>query len=94
MDEDIDNYGKEDEEILDGKKKSSSFDKDFKSKIEASKKQVMGKKKETDHVDIEKATDESTIIFDGVLYGQVPQNLLRDPNIKLQAKAAYERIRS
>lgn len=45
-------------------------------------------------IDNEKVADESTIVFDGVLYGQVPQDLLRDPNIKLQAKAVYALLHS
>ena len=38
--------------------------------------------------------DKSAVFSDGVFYGQVPIKLLRDPMIKLQAKAVYALLHS
>ena len=37
----------------------------------------------------DKKQEETAVFFDGVYFGEIPQELLRDPKIKLQAKAVY-----
>lgn len=55
----------------------------IKKKLEEAKKRSFDSEKE-----------ESAIFYDGHFFGQVPVDLLRDPKIKLQAKAVYALLHS
>ena len=68
---------------------ASSFEKEMKYKINTIKTKCL--KEDTTEI---QDNDESAVFFDGIYYGQVPVSLLRDPKIKLQAKAVYALLHS
>lgn len=51
-------------------------------------------KKDSTPATINEQPDESAIFYDGIFYGQVPIDLLRDPTMKLQAKAVFALMHS